>query len=153
MPDFGTPFKGLKLDRSLTKEELIKIMRFLISAEYEAVAMYSQVAEAIDMEDVCQGKFPDIRKVIRSVIDEERVHAGEFMKVLMALDPDEAKFYQKGFQEADELMGKQSISNLVRIMAKKVHEGEYVWQKTEKGDAKTLMYKSPFTKKKFHVSP
>jgi hypothetical protein len=47
----------------------------------------------------------------------------------------------------------KNISYYIKILAKKLNEGSYVWQETEKGDAKTLMYKSPETGKKYHVSP
>lgn len=48
---------------------------------------------------------------------------------------------------------RQTLANYIRALAKKVHEGKYKWEDTEKGDAKTLKYVSPFTGKKFHVSP
>lgn len=49
---------------------------------------------------------------------------------------------------------KESVAELVRAMAKKFREGEYVWQKGDSDpDITTLKYKSPFTGKKFHVSP
>jgi Zn finger protein HypA/HybF involved in hydrogenase expression len=144
MPAFGS-FSGLSLDKSLSKEELIRAVRFLVSAEYEAVDMYERIAEASPDEK--------IKKAIEKIIEEERVHAGEFLKMLTILDPEEAKFYQEGFKEVEDGMGKKTVSNSIRSLAKDVHEADYVWQKTEKGDAKTLMYKSPFTGKKFHVSP
>jgi hypothetical protein len=76
------------------------------------------------------------------------------------LDPEEAKLYQEGFKEVEEGMGKQSISNLLRMRAGKT----YLWQDLEKRPElkdwdkmhpalKTMLYKSPFTGKKFHVSP
>jgi len=37
MPDFGTPFSGLAKERKLTHEELIRAIRFMIAAEYEAI--------------------------------------------------------------------------------------------------------------------
>ncbi len=36
MPEFGKPFSGLAKDRKLTKEELIRAIRFMVAAEYEA---------------------------------------------------------------------------------------------------------------------
>ena len=50
MPGFTRPFKGTKFDRKLTKEELIREIRFMIAAEYEAVQLYTQLAESIDDE-------------------------------------------------------------------------------------------------------
>ena len=40
MPEFGTPFSGLAKDRKLTKSELIRAIRFMIAAEYEAIQLY-----------------------------------------------------------------------------------------------------------------
>ena len=37
MPDFGTPFSGLALDRKVTDAELVRAIRFMVAAEYEAV--------------------------------------------------------------------------------------------------------------------
>jgi hypothetical protein len=36
MPEFGSSFSGLAKDRRLTDEELIRAIRFMIAAEYEA---------------------------------------------------------------------------------------------------------------------
>jgi len=48
MPEFGNPFSGLKKDRKLTNEELIRAIRFMIAAEYEAIQLYMQLAESTD---------------------------------------------------------------------------------------------------------
>ncbi|MDD4185628.1 MAG: rubrerythrin, partial [Candidatus Methanomethylophilaceae archaeon] len=42
--------------------------------------------------------------VLTDIADEERVHAGEFMRLLMELDPDEAKFYAEGEEEVEEII-------------------------------------------------
>ncbi len=48
MPDFGTPFAGLAKDRKLTHAELVRAIRFMVSAEYEAIQLYMQLAESTD---------------------------------------------------------------------------------------------------------
>lgn len=96
MPEFGHPFTGLKADRKLTKEELIRGIRFMIAAEYEAVQLYAQMAESIDDEVA--------KDVLLDIADEEKVHAGEFLRLLYHLDPDEEKFYAEGFAEVDEII-------------------------------------------------
>ncbi len=96
MPDFGSPFAGLDLDRKLTHEELVRAVRFAIAAEYEAVQLYMQIAESTD-----NGLA---KAVMREVADEERVHAGEFLKLLYHLAPDEERFYAEGFEEVEEKM-------------------------------------------------
>jgi hypothetical protein len=91
MPNFASPFSEPLNGRKLTTEELIRAIRFVISAEYEAAQMYMQIVEATDNELV--------KKVLTSVTDEERVHAGEFLKVLHELAPDEAEHYKEGEKE------------------------------------------------------
>jgi rubrerythrin len=94
MPDFGNPFAGLAKDRKVTKEELVRAVRFMVSAEYEAVQMYMQLAESTDNKLA--------REVLQDIADEERVHAGEFLRLLKELAPDEQKFYDKGAEEVEE---------------------------------------------------
>ena len=98
MPEFGTPFSGLKNDRKLTKEELIRAVRFLIAAEYEAVQLYMQLSESTDDKLA--------KDVLVDIADEERVHAGEFLTLLKQLAPDEEQFYSKGAEEVEEMMKK-----------------------------------------------
>ncbi len=94
MPEFGSPFAGLKNDRKVTKEELIRAIRFSIAAEYEAIQLYMQLAESTDNELA--------REVLKDIADEERVHAGEFLRLLKELAPDEEKFYKEGYGEVEE---------------------------------------------------
>ena len=94
MPEFGSPFSGLAKDRKLTKSELIRAIRFLVSAEYEAVQMYMQLAESIDNKLAAE--------VLEEIANEERVHAGEFLRLLKELAPDEDKFYAEGAKEVEE---------------------------------------------------
>jgi rubrerythrin len=99
MPDFGTPFGGLKKDRKLTNEELIRAIRFMISAEYETVQLYMQLAESIENKLA--------QEVLIDIANEERVHAGEFLRLLKELAPDEGKHYQKGSEEVEEIINKK----------------------------------------------
>jgi len=96
MPDFGHPFAGLAHGRKLTKEELVRAVRFMVAAEYEAIQLYMQLAESTD--------HPLAREVLKEVADEERVHAGEFLRLLYELDPEEKEFYREGGEEVEELM-------------------------------------------------
>jgi rubrerythrin len=98
MPDFGSPFSGLANDKKLTKEELIRAIRFLIAAEYEAVQMYTQLAESIDDKLAIT--------VLKDIADEEIVHAGEFLRLLKELTPDEEKYYVEGAGEVEEVIEK-----------------------------------------------
>ena len=100
MPEFNSPFSGLKKDRKLTHEELIRSIRFMIAAEYEAIQLYMQLAESTDNQLA--------QEVLKDIADEERVHAGEFLRVLKELAPDEEKFYAEGAQEVEEEITKRN---------------------------------------------
>ena len=94
MPEFGNPFSGLAVDRKLTDSELIRAIRFMVAAEYEAIQLYMQLAESTDNKLA--------REVLEDIADEERVHAGEFLRLLHHLAPDEQKYYDEGYEEVDE---------------------------------------------------
>jgi rubrerythrin len=98
MPEFGNPFSGLKKDRKITKEELIRAIRFMIAAEYEAIQLYMQLAESTDNKLA--------QDVLKDIANEERVHAGEFLRLLKELAPDEEKFYKEGAKEVEEEINK-----------------------------------------------
>ncbi len=104
MPDFGTPFSGLVHDRKLTHEELIRAVRFMIAAEYEAVQMYMQLAESTENKLAIE--------VLKDIADEERVHAGEFLRLLKQLAPNEEKFYAEGAKEVEEEIEKLGLPNI-----------------------------------------
>jgi rubrerythrin len=98
MPEFGSCFSGLAYRRKLTDDELIRSIRFMVAAEYEAIQMYMQLAESSDNKLAVE--------VLKDIADEERVHAGEFLRLLKELAPDEARFYSDGAKEVEEEIGK-----------------------------------------------
>lgn len=98
MPEFGTLFSGLTEKRKITHEELVRAIRFMVAAEYEAIQLYTQLAEATDNELA--------KAVLMDIADEEKVHAGEFLRLLKELAPDEEKFYEEGAKEVEEMIEK-----------------------------------------------
>ncbi len=98
MPEFSSPFSGLKNDRTLTHAELVRTIRFMIAAEYEAIQLYQQTAESTDNELA--------KEVLIDIANEEKEHAGEFLRLLRELAPDEEKFYQEGYEEVEEMIQK-----------------------------------------------
>ena len=98
MPEFANPFSGLKLDRMVTHEELVRAIRYMIAAEYEAIQLYMQLAESTDNELA--------RTVLVDIANEEREHAGEFLRLLRELEPEEEKFYKEGYEEVEEMIEK-----------------------------------------------
>jgi rubrerythrin len=93
MAVFGSPFSGLANERKLTKEELIRAIRFMVAAEYEATQLYLQLAESTDNKLAVE--------VLKDIADEELVHAGEFLRLLYELAPAEEKLYAEGAKEVE----------------------------------------------------
>ncbi|TAJ44030.1 ferritin family protein [Methanofollis fontis] len=96
MPEFTNPFAGNANSRKLTDIELVRAIRFQIAAEYEAVQLYQQLAESTD-NDLAKA-------VLYDIAEEEIVHAGEFLRLLKELAPDEAGYYEKGAREVEEMI-------------------------------------------------
>lgn len=101
MPEFGSPFSGLAHGRKLSDDELIRAIRFMISAEYEAIQMYMQLAESTDNKLAIE--------ILKDIADEERVHAGEFLRLLQELAPEEVALYAKGAEEVEEEIDKMNL--------------------------------------------
>ena len=98
MPEFGSPFSGIANNRKLKDEELVRAIRFMVAAEFEATQMYLQLAESTDNELAVA--------VLKDIADEELVHVGEFLRLLHELAPDEKKFYAAGAKEVEEIIEK-----------------------------------------------
>ena len=98
MPEFSDPFSVLKNDRKLSQEELVRAIRFMIAAEYEAIQLYQQTAESTDNA---------LAKEVRlDIANEEKDHAGEFLRLLRELDSQEEDFYKEGYEEVEEMIDK-----------------------------------------------
>jgi rubrerythrin len=95
MPEFINPFSGLTPARKMTNSELIRALRLDLAAEEEAVNLYQAHADATDNELA--------KKVLLDIADEERVHAGEFQRLINILLKDEEKLLAEGAEEVDEL--------------------------------------------------
>ena len=103
MAEFLNPFSGLTPDRKMTDRELIRGLRLTLSAEQEAVHLYEALADATDNALA--------KAVLQDIANEERVHAGEFQRLINKLLPDEEKLLAEGAAEVDEMaeeMGKGS---------------------------------------------
>ena len=97
MPEFLNPFPGMVPDRKLTLAELIRAIRLDLAAEHEAVHLYMAHADATD--------HPLAKKVLIDIADEERVHVGEFARLISILTADEDKLLAEGAEEVDEMAG------------------------------------------------
>ncbi len=81
MPEFANPFAG-NTSKKLTEQELIRSIRFMIAKE-----------------------------VLVDIANEERVHAGEFLRLLKQLAPEEVEYYKQGAKEVEEEIEKQRKEN------------------------------------------
>jgi rubrerythrin len=93
MPDFATAFTVKASDRILTHNELVRAIRLMVADEYEAIQVYTQLAESIDN--------PLAKAVLLDIANEEKVHAGEFLHLLSILAPDEKGYYNDGVTEVE----------------------------------------------------
>jgi rubrerythrin len=93
MPEFVNPFSGKVPEKKLTQEELIRAIRLDLAAEHEAVHAYLAHADATDN--------PLAKAVLIDIANEERVHAGEFSRLLSILTGDEDEYMKKGAAEVD----------------------------------------------------
>lgn len=95
MPEFVNPFSGVTPGRKITLRELTRAIRLSLAAEEEAVHLYEALADSTDNALA--------REVLQDISNEERVHAGEFQRLLNILLPDEERCLAEGAQEVDEL--------------------------------------------------
>jgi uncharacterized protein len=95
MPAFADPFSGNVPAAKMTTGELIRAIRLDLAAEQEAIHQYMAQADAADN--------PLAAKVLIDISDEERTHAGEFLRLLHILTGDEDKWLAEGATEVDTL--------------------------------------------------
>jgi len=83
----------------------------MIAAEYEAIQLCSQLAESTDNKLVIE--------VLKEISEDEREHAGSFLRLLYELDPEEEKYYKEGAEEVEE-----EIEDLLKDMKKTLKKKE-----------------------------
>lgn len=137
MPEFGSPKTVLEFDKPLNDVELVRAIRFFVAAEYEAVQMYTQVANATSNEAA--------KAVLKSISDEEVVHAGEFDALLAKLSPDDHLKHQEGVTEAAELMGKIPVADQLRKLAHDILAFKIVPQQEVQERIKQLALEKPLS--------
>jgi uncharacterized protein len=93
MPEFVKPFSGMVPERKMTMGELVRALRLDLAAEHEAVHTYLAHADATDN--------PLAKAVLIDIADEERVHVGEFARLIAILTGDEDIHLKKGMLEVD----------------------------------------------------
>jgi uncharacterized protein len=96
MPEFVNPFVGMVPGKKMTINELLRALRLSLSAEEEATHIYQAIADA------CDHKLA--KAVLNDIANEERVHKGEFQRLIEILAPDESDYMKQGAAEVDELV-------------------------------------------------
>jgi len=94
MPDFMSPFTGMAPERKMSARELTRAIRLSLAAEQEAIHLYEAMADATDSALA--------KAVLQGIANEEREHAGEFLRLLRILLPDEEEMLAEGAGEVDE---------------------------------------------------
>ena len=131
MPEFLNPFSGKVPDRLLTKEELIRAVRLDLAAEHEAVHLYMAHAEATD-NLLAKSVFIDIA-------NEERVHAGEFARLLAILTGDEDALLAEGAKEVDEMAAELSAASAQTTLPSSPSDAQSAGSETPSDGAATTI--------------
>ncbi|HHC19012.1 MAG TPA: rubrerythrin [Euryarchaeota archaeon] len=84
-------------DKPFSREKVAEAIRLAIIAELDAVNLYEQMARLV--------KDERFKKVFLDIAREEKAHVGEFLALLLELDPEQVKELKKGFEEIKELTG------------------------------------------------
>ncbi|MBU1274922.1 MAG: rubrerythrin [Proteobacteria bacterium] len=98
MPEFMDPFTGMTPGRKMKDRELARAIRLSLAAEQEAIHLYEALADATTNKLAAA--------VLQDIADEEKEHAGEFLRLLKILAPGEEKWLDNGAAEVDEMAAK-----------------------------------------------
>ncbi len=83
-------------DKKLSKLEVAQALRLAIIAELDAINLYVQLANAVEDENV--------KEVFLDVAREEKTHVGEFLELLLRVDPEQVEELKKGKEEIEQLL-------------------------------------------------
>lgn len=79
--------------KKFSKEEMAQALRLAIISELDAINLYTQFASA------CTDK--KIKEQFEDVAREEKTHVGEFLELLLKLDPQQVKELEEGRKEVN----------------------------------------------------
>ena len=97
--EFADPFPDRIPGEQLSPAGVDRGLRLCLASEEEACSMYTAQAAAADLAGV-----PEAAEVLRSIADEERVHAGEFLRLLDTLNGSEASKLAEGAAEVNDML-------------------------------------------------
>ena len=76
-----------------------EVLRVAVIAELDAINLYEEMAAMVKNEN--------IKAVLLDVAKEEKEHVGEFLALLLQLDPEQVKELEGGKKEVEELLRKK----------------------------------------------
>ena len=95
-------------DGKLGPIQMKSALRLSIASEEDASSLYEQIARATDDSNV--------KKLMLDIANEQKVHAGQFKKLLNARDPNNAVKQQQGQQEARQKTDQENQTNRMRTL-------------------------------------
>jgi rubrerythrin len=97
----------------LDNQEIVRALRLDVAAEMDATHIYTAQAFRI--------KNPVIKNSLLSIANEERVHSGELLRLIMEIDMNEAAFLDKGMREVEE---REQLEHhvIVEMMAEEIRD-------------------------------
>jgi rubrerythrin len=98
MPEFMNPFPGMVPGRKMKDRELARAIRLTVAAEEEAIHLYEALADATTNKLAAA--------VLQDIANEEKEHAGEFLRLLKILDAGEEQWLANGADEVEEMVAK-----------------------------------------------
>jgi rubrerythrin len=115
MAPFVDPFPGVIPDRltkeGMSKSELVRALRQDLAAEEEAVHLYESHIDA--------SRNPLVNAALQEIANDEKVHAGKFLRLIEMLTGDEGEYLLQGADEADKTY--QALSKVRSDVMKLVH--------------------------------
>ena len=83
---------------SITRDELIRALRYMVSAEYDAAGLYERLSEVLPPE------YKFMKSVLIDIANEELVHVGEFMELISRVSDSEFGYYDDGMNEVSSML-------------------------------------------------
>ncbi len=80
-------------------DSIVRALRQSVAAELDAINMYQKMADSILLVEWDDEQKHELVRVIEEIADEEKVHVGEFQKLIAMLDKEEIINYKKGAEE------------------------------------------------------
>jgi hypothetical protein len=96
--DFTSISPILEPGNPLDERELVRAIRLALSAEEDAASLYELIADST--------KNKEVQTILKSIANEEKVHAGELQKIIKMLDKEEEGFLAQGEKEVEEKLSK-----------------------------------------------